>query len=80
MNILKKIDDLKNKIVIFDLDGTLARDNKEIKVNPNGKLNWDKFFDPNNISMDKPNHLIKMAQTLHTNGYRIQILSGRSIN
>ena len=75
--------DTNKQIVIFDLDGTLALidDRRKWCTKPNGKLDWDKFFDPNNISMDKPNlPVIKMAQTLHTNGYRIQILSGRSIS
>ena len=46
---------LKNKIVIFDLDGTLIDDRRKISTKPNGKLDWDKFFDPKNISLDKPN-------------------------
>ena len=73
--------DTNTQIVIFDLDGTLALidDRRKWCTKPNGKLDWDKFFDPNNISMDKPNlPVIKMAQTLHSNGYKIQILSGRS--
>ena len=75
--------DTNKQIVIFDLDGTLALidDRRKWCTKPNGKLDWDKFFDPNNISMDKPNlPVIKMAQTLHSNGFKIQILSGRSVS
>ena len=74
---------LKNKIVIFDLDGTLALidDRRKFCTKPNGKLDWDKFFDPNNISMDKPNlPVIKMAQSLASDGFQIVIFSGRSVS
>ena len=72
---------LKNKIVIFDLDGTLALidDRRKISTKPNGKMDWDKFFDPKNISLDKPNiPVIKMAQSLASDGFQIVIFSGRS--
>ena len=43
---------MKKNTVIFDLDGTLAnidaRRKKSLK--PNGKLDWDVFFDPEKIS------------------------------
>ena len=74
-----KKDDMK-KIVIFDLDGTLALidTRRALSLKMNGKLDWDKFFDPNNISMDKPNvPVIKVAQMFKQNGFRIIILSGR---
>ena len=69
------------KWVIFDLDGTLALidDRRVLCTKDNGKLDWDKFFDPSNIKMDKPNHpVIKMAQTLAEAGHMIAIFSGRS--
>ena len=69
------------KNVIFDLDGTLALidDRRKISTKPDGKMNWDVFFDPKNIDLDKPNGaVIKMAQTLKDAGNRIVILSGRS--
>ena len=44
------------KTVIFDLDGTLAnidaRRDKSLK--PNGKMDWDVFFDAENIKLDEP--------------------------
>ena len=68
------------KIVIFDLDGTLALIDKRraIATKDNGKMDWDKFFDPKNIDLDVPNKdVIKMADLL-SNNHRIWILSGRS--
>ena len=69
------------KIVIFDLDGTLALidDRRKISTKPNGKMDWDKFFDPKNINLDKPNiPVIKMAQLLASTDHQIVIFSGRS--
>ena len=65
---------MKNTI-IFDLDGTLAIiEKRRIKAgSPTGdtptpsKMNWDVFFDADNIKLDEPNiPVIKMAQTFHT--------------
>ena len=70
-----------SKIVIFDLDGTLALidDRRALSTNVNGKMDWDTFFDPKNIDLDLPNPaVIDMAQTLHSAGHRIVIFSGRS--
>ena len=69
------------KTVIFDLDGTLALIDKRraISTKDNGKMDWDKFFDPQNISLDVPNTpVVTMAQLLHSQGFRIVIFSGRS--
>lgn len=66
---------------IFDLDGTLAdieERRQHCTLGP-GKLNWDEFFNPENIKMDKPNpKVIKMCHTLKRAGYEIAIFSGRS--
>ena len=72
---------MSKRTVIFDLDGTLAdidvRRNKSTK--PNGKLDWDVFFDADNIKLDKPNHpVIKMAQMFFLDGFRVVIFSGRN--
>ena len=70
-----------NKIVIFDLDGTLALiDNRRNISMVDGKRDWDIFFDPKNIDMDLPNQtVIDMARILDsTDKYQIFILSGRS--
>ena len=69
------------KTIIFDLDGTLALIDKRraISTKPNGKLDWDIFFDPKNISLDEPNTpVIKTAQLFHAQGFNIVIFSGRS--
>ncbi len=69
------------KTVIFDLDGTLANieTRRGISIKKNGKMDWDIFFDPNNISLDTPNRpVITMAKLLKESGHRIVILSGRS--
>jgi FMN phosphatase YigB (HAD superfamily) len=69
------------KTVIFDLDGTLANieTRRGISIKENGKMDWDIFFDPNNISLDTPNRpVITMAKLLKESGHRIVILSGRS--
>ena len=67
--------------VIFDLDGTLAdidiRRDKSLK--PNGKLDWDIFFDSNNIKLDIPNPpVVKCAQMFSDQGFKIIIFSGRN--
>ena len=70
-----------NKWVIFDLDGTLAdiEDRRKLSTKENGKMDWDKFFDPNNIELDKPKQdVILMAQALAEIGYQIAVFSGRS--
>ena len=69
------------KIVIFDLDGTLALidSRRELSIKDNGKMDWDVFFNPKFISLDDPNQpVIDIANMLHSQGYTIMILSGRS--
>jgi len=72
---------MKDSWVIFDLDGTLANieERRKLSTKDNGKMDWNKFFDPKNIKLDKPNPaVIKMAQVLAESGHMIAILSGRS--
>ena len=72
---------IKNdKIVIFDLDGTLALiDKRRALATKNGKMDWDVFFDRDNIKLDVPNTpVITMAQSLHSQGFKIVIFSGRN--
>ena len=72
---------MNKNVIIFDLDGTLANidKRKDISTKSNGKLDWDKFFDPSNIKLDVPNEpVVKMAQMFAENGYTIVIFSGRS--
>ena len=71
-----------DKIVIFDLDGTLALiDTRRALATDagTGKMDWDIFFDPKHIDLDVPNQqVIDMANMLHSQGYLIYIFSGRS--
>jgi hypothetical protein len=72
---------MENKTIIFDLDGTLALidERRALAAKENGKINWDVFFNPDNIQLDKPNWpVIEMAKTLKNAGNRIVIFSGRS--
>ena len=75
---------MTDKWFIFDLDGTLAdiearRQLAKDTAKPGKKMNWDTFFNPGNIGLDKPNHaVIKMAQILAESGHMIAIFSGRS--
>jgi hypothetical protein len=69
------------KWVIFDLDGTLADITKrrEISTLPSGKMDWDRFFDPENIKLDEPNiPVIEACKAMKAQGYGIAIFSGRS--
>ena len=73
---------MKKNIIIFDLDGTLAIIDKrrEKAMKPNGKLNWDTFFSEELIKTDLPNiPVIKTAKLFHQSGFKIYLLSGRSI-
>ena len=66
---------------IFDLDGTIANIDARRKLCalPNGKIDFKKFFDPQNIDLDLPNDpVIYTLQLLHKAGHNIIIFSGRS--
>ena len=71
---------MNKKIVIFDLDGTLAIiDKRRDLATTSGKFDWDVFFDASNISLDEPNTpVIKMAQLFAEDGFLIVIFSGRT--
>ena len=71
---------LDKKIVIFDLDGTLALIDKrrDISTDDNGKMDWAKFFDPDMVDLDDPNTPVITMANLLSSQYRIFILSGRS--
>ena len=69
-----------NKVVIFDLDGTLALiDKRRSKaLQKNGKLDWEVFFSPENIQLDEPNiPVIKTFQAMKQAGFEVGIFSGR---
>ena len=67
---------MKKNTIIFDLDGTLAdiTTRRILSTKDNGKMDWDKFFDPKNIVLDKPNTpVIKIAQMFKSQGFNIII-------
>lgn len=69
------------KTVIFDLDGTLALIDarRQLSALPNGKINWDVFFDAKNIKLDLPNIPVIVAfKAMQKAGHRMVIFSGRS--
>ena len=64
------------KWIIFDLDGTLAdiEDRRQLCTKENGKMDWNKFFDPENIKLDKPNiPVINTLRAFAIAGYKIAI-------
>jgi hypothetical protein len=68
------------KTIIFDLDGTLAiiNERREKATLPNGKMDWETFFDPANIELDKPNvPVINVFRVMAASGYRVGVFSGR---
>ena len=71
-----------NKIVIFDLDGTLAdiTARRTLSTKDNNKMDWGVFQDPKNIDLDVPNQKVvdMLDMTDNTDKYQIWILSGRS--
>ena len=73
---------MNKNIVIFDLDGTLAdiTARRTLSIKDNGKMDWDIFFDRDNIKLDVPNQkVVDMARMINdTDRYQIWILSGRS--
>lgn len=72
---------MTNKTVIFDLDGTLALidTRRKISTMANGKIDWDTFFDPKNIILDRPNWpVIDTLKLFSEKGLNIVIFSGRS--
>ena len=77
---MNKKDKNMDKKVIFDLDGTLALiDKRRDLATKDGKMDWDVFFDPDNIDLDIPNDVVvSMAKMLSSQGHPIWILSGRS--
>ena len=74
---------MTNKIVIFDLDGTLADISKRRALasftkNDKKKMNWKTFFAPENISLDEPNTpVIESFKALQSAGHTMVIFSGR---
>jgi hypothetical protein len=71
--------DIQQNTIIFDLDGTLANvDKRRDLAMKSGKMDWDVWFDPENIHLDEPNEpVVKTAQLFAEAGFTIAIFSGR---
>jgi hypothetical protein len=71
--------DVQQNTIIFDLDGTLANvDKRRDLAMKSGKMDWDVWFDPENIHLDEPNEpVVKTAQLFAEAGFTIAIFSGR---
>jgi len=68
---------MEKRIVIFDLDGTLADIEHRRHLVSDGRHEWDKFYEECNN--DTPvEAVVRMAQVLRHFFYRIVIFSGRS--
>ena len=68
------------KVIIFDLDGTIALidERRKLSNKENNKIDWNIFFNPKNIELDTPNiPVIKILKSLKDKGFKISILSGR---
>ena len=67
---------MEQKIVIFDLDGTLALIDHRRHLVTNGNKKWDEFFLA--CDKDEPNMpLVLLARRLYHSGIKIVIFSGR---
>lgn len=71
--------------VIFSLDGTLANIDKRLSLATTGydnrgnrKLDWDVFFDPDNIRLDVPTPIFKNLASALDDGMSVVIVTGRS--
>ncbi len=71
---------LIRKMVIFDLDGTIALNEHRqhfVQVEPGQKKDWDSFF--NACGDDEPNYpVIETLYSLHVSGFTPVIWSGRT--
>lgn len=69
-----------SKIVIFDIDGTLANtDHRVHHVRTIGKKNWGAFFAE--AKNDKPhNHVVRLTQLYSDAAYHIILCTGRPAN
>ncbi len=69
----------KEVAVIMDIDGTIADESdRRAKATENGKINWDEYFDPKRLSLDKPvKEARKVLNELSRMGVKIIYVSSR---
>lgn len=72
---------MKQKIVVCDIDGTIANDEKRKNDarGSDGQINWDKYFEAINVLHDKPNESLRnrLNEYRTTKGLPIVFLTGR---
>ena len=71
------------KIIIFDLDGTLANIDvrKSKATKENGEMDWTEFFNPEYIKSDTPIYpVIETFKALKQTGYKMFIMTGRDVS
>lgn len=76
--VLKVLMDLGaiDKVVIFDIDGTLAKIDHRLKHLEGMTPDWDAFF--STLEEDAPNEwCVKLARLYFNAGYRVYLVSGR---
>lgn len=67
------------KIIIFDIDGTIADSTHRVHFLEQDKPDWDNFL--SNCEQDKPiKWTIDLLRILKTNGYLIYLVTGRTDN
>ena len=71
---------IKDKWVIFDLDGTLAdiETRRKMATKSNGKMDWDIFFADRLVELDEPNQSVIDTCKVLAEKFNIAIFSGRS--
>jgi len=71
---------IKDKWVIFDLDGTLAdiETRRKMATKANGKMDWDVFFADKLVELDEPNQPVIDTCIALAKKYNVAIFSGRS--
>jgi HAD superfamily, subfamily IIIB (Acid phosphatase). len=72
----------RNKVVVFDVDGTLANIDarREILTANPDKLDWKSFNLARNMEMDLPNERVIELAKLYDTLYDIVVVSGRMEN
>jgi len=78
---MKKLPKDKQHAILVDIDGTLADESKRRKKSIfNEKIDWDKYFNEEEMIKDKVNEKLKQRVVNYKkNGFLVIILTGRLI-
>ena len=73
---LPPVEDVKETVVIFDIDGTLANMDHRLHFIQGEEKNWDAFFD--SMVNDKPiKPMIEVLKAMHKSGFKVLFCTGR---